>query len=224
MENVQNLNIQQSPFTEYPPSQHSGIGACDPKYFDQIPAPPGFPTGLLLWCAGTTVAGDYPSMLWSPSQLPVPSGYTQLHLDVDVILSAALLAGAQCLEMDTVVTVDGVNYLHGFHLLLRENGLAQVSNSEGNQWLDAEFSVELTPDVVHHFTFEYKYDFAAQTATWVGISVDGKPYPVPASVNTVKGVNLKWSNGYKVQLQLDNPPAAPLISAVFDNVNYTWMP
>ena len=224
--NTQNLNVQISPgFIAFPPSIHPGIGACDPASYGLLTpkSVPGHPTAVQAYCEGTSEPGKYPSMLWSPkSLLPVPPDYTRLNLDLDTLLGSSLINQGNCLEIDTMTVVDGLTYPAGFHIILAQGGKAQICDPTGAKWLDAGFSIALTPDVLHHFTFQYRYDFARKTLTWLGIVVDGKTNTVQNAV--VDADNWKWGDGYKPQLQIDNVPAAPLISGVFDNFNYTWMP
>jgi hypothetical protein len=228
--NVQNLNIQVDPgLVAFPPSLHAGIGACDPTTYIQLTPGtlPGKPTASLFACQGTAVPGKYPSMLWAQNNLmPIPPNCNHLNFDVDVTASEAYLKGGNCLEIDTMVAYKKRVFPAGMHIVLAEGGKVQVCNSTGFKWLDAGFSLVLTPDAVHHFTFSTEYNWAENTMTWLGITVDGATYKIAeANAVVVSGTTWGWdSDGFKQQIQMDNLPSAPLITLEVDNCNNTWMP
>jgi len=165
-------------------------------------------------------------MLWAPEKLtPVPPNCSKMNLDLDAIFSTSFIKGAQCAEFDTMTGVDGLIFPAGFHIVFPEGGKAYVSNPTGAEWLDAGFSVDLAADELHHFTFQTEFGWAAKTLTWLGIVIDGKPYKVQ---NAVVAAN-QWpgwegATGFKFQGQIDNTPEAPLVSPIWDNINYTFMP
>ena len=217
------VNLQVSPgFIAFPPSTHPGIGACDPLLWGLLTpgSVPGHPTAVQPWCEGTSEPGKYPSMLWAPeSLLEIPPTYSKCNLDCDVTLSTSMMK-CQCLEIDVMHAVNGLVFPFGFHLELQNGGNAQVCDPTGAKWLDAGFSVELVPNLVQHFTLQMGLDFAGKTLTWLGIVIAGKPFRVQ-NPDVAAAVWPSWgkANGMKPQFQLDNPPAAPLISPVIDNCN-----
>jgi hypothetical protein len=220
------VNLQISPgFVAFPPSLHPGIGACDPASYGLLTpgAVPGHPTAVLTWCEGSAKQGEYPSMLWAPAHLlPIPAEISVVHLDLDFTPSASYIKGGNCAEIDTMFTHLGMTFPGGLHFLLAQGGKAQVCDPTGAKWLDAGFAVEFAPDTTHHITIQHKLDWNANTLTWLGVIVDGKTYSVEAANATVKSDNWGWSDGFKPQIQMDNLPQAPMIAAVWDNLNY-WM-
>lgn len=194
------------------------IGATAPVDFGFVQGIPGKPTATLYYIEGAS--GIYSDWL-SAIHRPILPNDGNLELDFDLELDSNYQNIAQALEFDTVICINGFNYLCGFQILPSTNQ-AQLSDNVGGWQTPFSTSNLVAPNSIIKCKFNYSFDIGAKTYTFENIQIGSINLSLPSGQKTQQGKQQNWTDNAIFQVQLDTNGKQGRYSILIDNVIYYW--
>jgi hypothetical protein len=208
-----NLELQ----TWKAPQSGLGIGDAVPTSFGYR-----YPTaGLEFFIENIVVTKNTPSWLGAISRT-LPTGYSNLKLNFEVMWDGWMPAFARSLEFDIRLAFQGYGY-NCSGQLNRATGSWQVSDKNGN-WIDSGYIFKpLDPWLWHRFSISYHFDFLIRSYGPVAIKIDNESFVIPLALQNLPATTLAWADSCNVQVQQDiYGNVVGGFSQVMRNINLEW--
>ena len=169
---------------------------------------------LRLYCCGAAYAGwlaKFVNPLWSL--------FTTISLQYALSIDDCTAEVAQVIETDTKVTDSaGWTYDLSAQFNIAEGWMFQI----GNPWKDT--GIIVSPPASNVWTpvqIDYALNYAARTSSVLAVTVAGKKYLVPTTMQNVPAGQVGWTpNQIVTQLQQCIGAQSSAYSVAFKNINY----
>jgi hypothetical protein len=175
-----------------------GAGGCPAKIALSLP----LGNGRLFTIQGSTQKMNA-NVLWYPPPLPLIPSTSNFLFEYDLIVDSNA-ANIWARERDIKIVSNKMIFNFSLQLLKLTSGYELDISDQTGGWANTGWTIpELEISSMHHFAHIGTWDEVTGVYSYVGVTIDGTPYSIPAKLQTLKAIPLAWPDGFYPQFQQD---------------------